>query len=391
MQGVGIGIISNCAGLYYDPICKELGFSMGKLTFYKTISGFFAILSLTVVPKLVKQHDIRIVSFALIVMAGGANLLMAFSSKLWHWYLLGALQGCALTGFSHFLPVTILNNWFSKKNGFALGLSCATSGALGSIMSRILSMLIARYGWRMSAFVNGLFCIAICAPFLLIFLRYRPEDLGMKPYGYDKASQHPSFAQTTSAGNSYSTNAFGLAFWVVMLFSVSAKSIVGFAQYLSGYGSSLGYPTQTASLILTLYLLGNVCFKLLFGYLNDRLGVLRSSDCELLTLLLGCTLLLSKSQSLIFIGAALYGTCAMLSNVQYPLLVRSLWSKETFPKVYAKISIAADVGYYLSISAFGFLYDATKRYEPGIIVCIVLTVLCLLLVNSAYRRPGSKQ
>ena len=32
LQGATLGLIDNCAGVFYSPICKELGFELGKLT-----------------------------------------------------------------------------------------------------------------------------------------------------------------------------------------------------------------------------------------------------------------------------------------------------------------------------------------------------------------------
>ena len=32
IQGGLLGIISNCRGIFYDPVCAELGIKLGKLT-----------------------------------------------------------------------------------------------------------------------------------------------------------------------------------------------------------------------------------------------------------------------------------------------------------------------------------------------------------------------
>lgn len=369
MQGVGIGIISNCAGIYYTPICEELGFSMGQLTFYKTLSGIFAIFSLSVAPVLFKKLDVRVFAFGLIVIAGGVNCAMAFGTKLWHWYLIGIIQGCALTSFSHFLPVTLLNNWFSEKIGFAMGISCAASGGVGMIMSELLSRVVDAYGWRASALLNGFICIAFSAPFVLFVIRKTPEEKGMLPFGGEKiqvSKQAGAKQQDTKAPYRLLT----VSFVMVAVFSVCAKATVGFAQYLPGYGKSVPALAGTGAILLTLYLLGNMCFKFFFGYTNDKLGVFRSTMLELATLLVGCVLLLSHGGNLMLAGAVLFGTCAMLSNVQSPLLVRTLWDKENFTKAYARMVMIADASYYISITLFGFVYDFTGKYEPVLMICI---------------------
>lgn len=385
MQGVGIGIISNCAGIYYTPICEELGFSMGQLTFYKTLSGLFAILSLSVAPKLFKKLDVRVYAFVLILVAGGVNCAMAFGTKLWHWYLIGILQGCTLTSFSHFLPVTLLNNWFSKKVGFAMGISCAASGGVGMLMSALLSRVIEGYGWRTSALVNGLICVLLSAPFVLLVIRKNPDDKGLRPYGWDGETEVTG-AKNSKTEEKTNVRLLTASFLMVVVFSVCAKATVGFAQYLSGYGTSLAVFAEKGSILLTLYLFGNMCFKFFFGYTNDKLGVFRSTMLELTTLMVGCILLLTHVKNQMLVGAVLFGTCAMLSNVQSPLLVRTLWSKDNFAKAYARMVMIADASYYISITVFGFVYDYTGKYETVLMLCMAGICLEAVMACSLFLK-----
>ena len=37
MQGAGLGLISNCAGVFFSPVCNDLGFEMGKFTLFRTL------------------------------------------------------------------------------------------------------------------------------------------------------------------------------------------------------------------------------------------------------------------------------------------------------------------------------------------------------------------
>ncbi len=387
MQGVGIGIISNCAGIYYTPICEELGFSMGQLTFYKTLSGIFAIFSLSLAHRVFEKTDVRVYAFFLILAAGGGNIAMAFGTKLWHWYVLGIIQGCTLTSFSHFLPVALINNWFSEKVGAAMGISCAASGGMGMVMSHLLSRILLLYGWRVSVMINGILCVALTAPFVLLVIRKCPADKGLLPYGGERET-----VRKVSAGSGPESGAslLGTSFLMVVVFSVCAKATVGFAQYLSGYGDSVNLFTGNGSTLLTLYLFGNMCFKFFFGYTNDRIGVFGSTLLELGTLLAGCVLLLSHGGTFMLMGAILFGACAMLSNVQSPLLVRTLWEKENFSRAYARMVMIADASYYLSITLFGVVYDFTGKYEPVLMlcmggICLEALMTCLLF---RHRQAG---
>lgn len=410
MQGVGIGIISNCAGIYYTPICEELGFSMGQLTFYKTLSGIFSILSLSMAPLLFKKLDVRVFAFGLIAVAGGVNFAMAFGTKLWHWYLIGILQGCTLTCFSHFLPVTLINNWFSERVGFAMGISCAASGGVGMVMSHLLGGIVQNYGWRASAMANGIVCVALTAPFALFVIRKSPKEMGMEAFGAERLEVHAKEkagpdadcraagatgkapeARGGNGGGDIAPNRLPVScFLMVVVFSVCAKATVGFAQYLTGYGDSVAALAGTGSMLLTLYLFGNMCFKFFFGYTNDRLGVFKSTCLELAVLLTGCFLLLSHQGGGMAWGAVLFGTCAMLSNVQSPLLVRTLWDKEHFAKAYARMAMIADASYYISITLFGFVYDFTGKYEPVLMICMAGICLEAVLICGLFG-PGRRK
>ena len=37
MQGASLGLINNCSGVFYSPVCQDLGFEMGKFTFYRML------------------------------------------------------------------------------------------------------------------------------------------------------------------------------------------------------------------------------------------------------------------------------------------------------------------------------------------------------------------
>ena len=85
------------------------------------------------------------------------------------------------------------------------------------------------------------------------------------------------------------------------------------------------------------------------------------------------------------VGGVLFGMSAMVSNVQFPLLLRKKWGQEQFPSVYAKVSIAADTAYYLAINLYGLLYDATNGYDVSIILCLIFAAANMLFVMFAFR------
>ena len=186
MQGAGLGLISNCAGVFFSPVCNDLGFEMGKFTLFKTLSTVSQALALPYVAKLFKKNDVRfIVSGATVIMAG-TSILQGMSDSLWQFYVLGVIQGCS-SAFVGMIPAPILlGNWFYKNTGTAIGISAAFSGLVGMCGSTVLGILIPSVGWRTSYILMGIVVMVLILPFSLFILRYRPEDKGMLPYGADE-------------------------------------------------------------------------------------------------------------------------------------------------------------------------------------------------------------
>ena len=192
LQGATLGLINNCAGVFYSPICKELGFELGKLTLYRMLYCISSALALPFVAKSFRKHDVRIVISIAAVVYGVCAVLMGTFRELWQWHVTGIIQGIA-SSFVCMIPAPIiLGNWFKKKTGTAVGISAAFSGLVGMIGSSCLGMAIPAFGWRMSYVAVGIVSIALVLPISLFILRYKPEEMGLLPYGAKGCIRHIS-------------------------------------------------------------------------------------------------------------------------------------------------------------------------------------------------------
>ena len=76
MQGAGLGLISNCAGVFYSPVCNELGFEMGQFTLYRTLFTVSQALMMPFVAKSFRKYDVRVIVSAAAVVMGGISIMM---------------------------------------------------------------------------------------------------------------------------------------------------------------------------------------------------------------------------------------------------------------------------------------------------------------------------
>ena len=70
-----------------------------------------------------------------------------------------------------------------------MGISAAFSGLIGMIGSSFLGMAIPAFGWRVSYMAVGIVSTALVLPISLFILRYKPEEMGLLPYGAEDVEQ----------------------------------------------------------------------------------------------------------------------------------------------------------------------------------------------------------
>ncbi len=380
MQGAGLGLISNCAGVFFSPVCNDLGFEMGKFTLFRTLFTMAQALTLPYVAKLFRKYDVRVIISAATVIMGGISILQGTFTSLWQFYVFGIIQGCA-AAFIGVIPAPILlGNWFYKNTGTAVGISAAFSGLVGMIGSSALGVLIPAYGWRTSYMIIGVAAMVLILPFSLFILRYKPEDKGMLPYGADE-----NYVAKTDAKGAAKKEKFGdFAKQPIFYISLTAYACSIISSYLNSFlpscGLEAGLPMATAALLTSLALCGNMTTKLFLGKLCDSFGVIKIFIISILIAIAGHGLIFLGSTAPMMAGALLYGITMPLSTVLMPLFCRLFWKGDTYASAYSYVSM-----FGMLISApfntlFGTMYDMTGNYNMTIISSTAFVGVVLVMV-----------
>lgn len=381
MQGAGLGLISNCAGVFFSPVCNDLGFEMGEFTLFRTLFAVSQALTMPFVAKLFRQKDVRaIVSTAAIVM-GGISILQGTFTELWQFYVFGILQGCAAS-FIGIIPAPILlGNWFHKNTGTAVGISAAFSGLVGMIGSSALGVLIPAYGWRTCYMIIGVMVIVLILPFSLFVLRYKPEDKGILPYGADEHY----VVKTDEKGAAAKKEKFGdFAKQPIFYISLTAYACTCISaclnSFLTSCGLQAGLTMAAAATLTSLSLLGNMTSKLFLGKFCDSFGVIKVFMVSILIAAAGHIMILMGIPAAMMGGALLYGITMPLSTVLMPLFCRLFWKGDTYASAYSYVSM-----FGMLISApfntlFGTMYDMTGNYDLTVMSSTAFVLIVLVMV-----------
>lgn len=444
LQGGSLGLINNCAGLYYAPVCNDLGFEMGAFTFYRMLYSISSALTLPLAAKLLQKFDVRVTISAAVTVFGLCNVMMGTFTELGQWYAIGILQGVA-SSFLCFLPAPVLlTNWFHKKSGTAIGISAAFSGLVGMMGSSGLGAAIPVFGWRVCYAATGLICIALILPFSIFVLRYRPEDKKMRAYGAEAekivpvlvseklaAGPEAESAGTVSAGTGLSgtassgtvtagnassgTVSAGTAssgtvtagnrdkrpsvvgdlfrqpiFYVTLIAYATSTASGNLNLFLTPYGLAAGLSMSMAAMLTTLSLFGNMTSKLVLGKASDVFGVTGTFLVSMAISCVGHLMIFTGMTGAVMAGALFYGITLPVTSVMLPLFCQLYWKGNTYGTAFSYISMAGTLLAAPCNTLFGRFYDMTGSYNLTIIVSFALMAGTIVMVWIA-AQAGKKK
>jgi sugar phosphate permease len=134
----------------------------------------------------------RTCAFALVAVAI-ASALTTVMTNAWEFYVLwGLVIGAATGAIAIPLAAIVANRWFVRRRGLVVGMLGASFAAGQLIFLPLLARVVDEYGWRTATMVVSVTALCVVAPLALVFLRDRPEQLGLRRYGETEDTPPPA-------------------------------------------------------------------------------------------------------------------------------------------------------------------------------------------------------
>ena len=109
-------------------------------------------------------------------------------TQVWQLMLLwGVVVGIGTGMTALVLGATVAARWFAARRGLVVGILTASAATGQLVFLPLLASLTERMGWRMAL---GLMCVmlGVAAFVVLMVMRDRPGDVGLRPFG-DQGTQ----------------------------------------------------------------------------------------------------------------------------------------------------------------------------------------------------------
>jgi sugar phosphate permease len=171
-------------GVLIVPFQQEYGWSRGSISLGVSIGLLLYGLTAPFSAALMERFGVRrVMLVALATISAGAALTTLMSS-VWQYDLLwGVVVGSATGAVAVPLAATVATRWFWEKRGLVTGILTASNASGQMIFLPALAAIATAFGWRAAALTVAGVAVFVVFPIAAIFVRDRPQSVGLEPYG----------------------------------------------------------------------------------------------------------------------------------------------------------------------------------------------------------------
>ncbi|MDD5323491.1 MAG: MFS transporter [Methylococcales bacterium] len=301
---------------------------------------------------------------SLVVLGAGGSLFM---QEPWQLYLLwGLIVGAGSGGTSIVMGSAIVNRWFKKRRGLALGVLGAAFSSGQLIFTPVLMNLNIHEGWRAATLFIVLLLGLIILPLVIRFLVDDPGLKGMRPYGANGSDAPP----VRPDPNPMRLAMANPQFWLLAFsFGICGFTTSGlFQTHLIPHGIEHGFTEMTMAVSLGLMGATDIIGTILSGWLCDRFG--KRWPLASYYTLRGMSLMLlpyveSTGQLMAF--SAVYGLNWLSTVPATSALTADLFGKQNVGVVFGWICFGHQVGAAFASYGASYLHSLAGNYTMAFV------------------------
>ena len=257
------------------PLEDAFGWSRSDISLAVAINVLLFGLVSPFAAALMEKFGIRkVVMSALTTVSLGAFLTIFIQAP---WQLIatwGVIVGVGTGSMALVFAATVANRWFVAKRGLVTGILTAASATGQLIFLPGLSHLAQTYGWKSVSITVASFAMLV-VPFVFFFLRDKPADLGILPYGAPADWQPPAKSELSAVALAIDTlkqsskrKDFWYLFGSFFVCGLSTSGLIG--THFIPAAHDHGMPTTLAASLLAMVGVFDVIGTVFSGWLTDR-------------------------------------------------------------------------------------------------------------------------
>ena len=397
---IGAGVRST-PGVLMVPFEDEFHWSRATISFAVAVSLILYGLIGPFAASFMERFGLRRTMISALALLATGVALTTFMRESWQLVLLwGLVVGTGAGVIANVLGAVVAARWFTARRGLVIGLLTGSAAAGQLVFLPTFAAVTTHFGWRATVLTVAVVALVVI-PIVALFMRERPEDVGLAPYG---EAGGPKPAAAPMVGNPFMLSLRTLAeaartrpFWLLagsfFCCGASTNGLIG--THLIPACLDNGIPEVTSAGLLAAMGVFNMVGTTGSGWLSDRVD-----NRVLLAVyysLRGLSLIYLPFSFVSFYGlglfAVFYGLDWIATVPPTVRLIVSSFGREKSGIVYGWVFAAHQVGAASAAYFAGLMRADLGSYLQAFIlsglICMSAAVMVMFIgVDWRRRRPA---
>lgn len=392
--------------VFYVAILDEFHWSRAAtaatFSVFTIVYGFGSMASGTLVDRLGPRLTMPV---AAVLVATGLLLTTRVSSLPEYYLFFGLIVAVGLSGLGMVPSLVLLNAWFVRRRGLAVGVATAGIGVGTMALVPLLQRIILDQGWRV-AYVVLAVCIAVVIPLLSAFLlRHRPSDMGLLPDGMSRVPlvvhhrqprmrPDPTVVDGAWASAAWTLQSAALTsrFWLLLVgrYLEVATANVLITHHVAFFVDN-GYDRLLAAATVgSMGIVGSLG-QVFSGTLSDRIGRETTHTMFVLLGAMGVAVMLLIGPGMpswvLYAYALTFGLFWGSTSVLMPVLSADIFQGRGLGSILGGLYVGGGLGAASGAFLGGYVFDLTGSYDLAFALAIpALSGSCLCYWVAAPRK-----
>jgi MFS family permease len=392
--GVALGHASlnaHTQGAFMLPLTREFGWTRAEISVTAMITGIVGLPTALVLGSLIDRFGPRVLASVSIFGTAAAFWMMSLTGQniAFFYFAVGFLV-VGGAGTSAITYVSLVNWWFDRARGLAIGIVMSASGVMGMLAPKLMIPYIARAGWR--AGYRALAIATLVSLPVILLGAVRPRRAAAEGAARPAHGRLPHGAGALLWGMTLREALRTRRFWKQGLaFFLMACALLGVYHHFVPMLLDAGLTPERAANVAASFGLAVFVGRLVAGVLLDRFFAPYLGVCFVLVAASGMAALMLPGEgwltwTALAIGLA-FGTELDIAGY----MCARYYGTRAYGSIYAWQFSMFTTGAILSPILYGFVHDRTDSYGWALLVsgALMLGAIPLFLSLGEYATPGA--
>ena len=398
---VQTGQFNPTIGVFIKPVTEECGWSrslfIGAVSIGTLVGGITAVV---IGPALDRYGPRWIVSIG-ILLVGLALMSLAFVDRVWQFYIAMILGRATLQGTINLAAQVVVSKWFVRQRGRAIAIS-GMGLRIGNATSPIIAQsLVGGFGWRSAFFVLGAITWIVALLPAFLFLRRRPEDMGLLPDGdhpREEFGPHEGLRNDSTQGSAPAANDPEVNFTLREALRTRSFYFLGISSFFgltvaSGVSLNLvpfledqGLSATTAVASITILSVVSMSTALASGFVGERVSVRAILTATYVGMAIAVVFLTQvDTRYLSFVYAVFYGMLFGFMSTLFHMIYPEYFGRNSIGTIRGMTTPVQMGAIALGPLMASVAFDSSGEYTTVFLVFAGLFLLSALVIGIASK------